>query len=323
MERTGDQKQVLVMGANGHIGSVLVEQLAKRNQVKAISRKAAPKNLSPNVEWIQRDPFNWASLEKDFYGVDTVFNTIGKMTHRKEDEEALETNVKSFHSIVIACERYDIRLVHLSTVAVYGRQDPKFESGREVITENNPLNASSAYGQSKITAEQIIQDRLGDAGWTIIRPANLIGRQMEVFTKKILNYVQNPHLPFLLGTDSTFNYIDVNNLVELMILASDLPQARNQIFNAVDGQTTWADMISRHAQAVGRKTGVLTIPRIIPRVILDSPIGNLIERNNISKELLHTFASARVYDANKARKLGWQPRKTLQDTLLDISRSHA
>lgn len=326
MERANNQPLILVIGATGGVGSVLLSELTRKHRVRAFTRKdltLVP--TSPQIEWIRGDVLDRESIDQAMEGVEIVFNTAGWMTTKYKDSKAHETNVTGLLNTALSCKQHKVpRFIHLSSVAVYGKQDEIFEEGREVITEENPQNAKSAYGLSKRQGEVVIQKILQDT-WTIIRPANLIGKEMDVFTGQILKWSQRPVAPFFQGAQATFNYINVYNLVDLMIMAAESPKARDQIFNAVDGHTTWEDMVRKHAQAIGKQTRGLSIPRGVAKFILGSHlVEDLGRKCNIATELFYTGVSRRVYSAEKAQEvLGWRPRISLEDTMLDISQNYA
>ncbi len=324
MERTGSKPSILVLGATGDIGSTLLRRLTQAYHVRALTRKDPPTLTESfsKVEWVKGDVLDKESMYRAVEGIDTVLNTVGVMTAKHRNPQAYETNVTGVLNTVWACEEQGVRrFIHLSSVAVYGRQEEDTEEGRKLITEDNPLNAKGVYGLSKIEGEKVIQTVFKETKWTIIRPANLIGKEMDVFTGRIIKAIKEYPIDYFVGPEATFNYINVNNLVNLMVLTTYLPGARNQIFNAVDGAVSWENMIKQHAHSVGRKTQVITVPRWITKVLLASPSRDILERGlNVSVELLESQVSRRTYSAQKAKTvLDWNPRISLDDTMADIS----
>jgi nucleoside-diphosphate-sugar epimerase len=319
-----ERPRILVFGATGDIGSTLLKNLAKAGDVRAFTRKEVESSQPiPNVEWIKGDLYDPQSLARATRGMDIVFNTIGSMTAKHVDVYAYQTNVPGLLKIVNACRKQDVRrFVHLSSVAVYGKQDQEVEKGEEPITEDSPLNARSAYGVSKILGEKLIRENAEETEWTVIRPANLIGAEMDVFSGHFLRRIRaGSRVPFFKGGDATFNYINVHNLVDLMVTAANTPQAKNQVFNGVDGVSTWRDVLTRHGEAVGLETKGYPIPQALVKSILSSPVTEFVgDRLNVAIELANSVVSGRVYSANKAREvLDWSPKVNLDETMTNIT----
>jgi NAD dependent epimerase/dehydratase len=159
--KIGDQR-VLVTGADGFIGSHLVETLVARGaQVRAL----ALYNSFGTWGWLDhldsvrdievvlgdvRDPFFCRSLTRD---VDVVFNLAALIAipySYTAPASYVATNVEGALNICQACLENNVqRVLQVSTSEVYG-------TARYVpIDENHPLRAQSPYSATKISADAI------------------------------------------------------------------------------------------------------------------------------------------------------------------------
>ena len=143
-------ESVIVLGGAGFIGQHLVRWLdahgAGSITIGDIARPSHPLPASARfVECDVRQPITLsASPETVLFNLAAIHRTPGH-----EDHEYIDTNVQGAHKVVAFCERSDIRRIFFtSSIAVYG-------PGEEPVTERTPPHPVSAYGYSKLEAEQI------------------------------------------------------------------------------------------------------------------------------------------------------------------------
>jgi NAD dependent epimerase/dehydratase len=184
MKLTG--KKILVTGADGFIGSHLVEHLvAEGYQVKAFVLynsfnswgwlEHSPKQVRDAVEVVAgdiRDPYGVRAAMK---GCDVVLHLAALIAipySYHSPDTYVDTNVKGTLNIVQAARDLGVeRVVHTSTSEVYG-------TARFVpITEEHPLQGQSPYSASKIGADQIALSFHSsfETPVSVIRPFNTYG----------------------------------------------------------------------------------------------------------------------------------------------------
>lgn len=179
-----DDKKILVTGADGFIGSHLVEHLAARGHaVRAFvlynslgSRgwlDSAP--LGPNVEFFAgdiRDPQSVRAATRDCHVVLHLAALISIPYSYQAPESYLDTNVRGTMNVLQAARELGVeRVVHTSTSEVYG-------TARSVpITEEHPLQGQSPYSASKIAADQMATAFCSSFGVpvSVLRPFNTYG----------------------------------------------------------------------------------------------------------------------------------------------------
>lgn len=156
--------KVLVTGADGFIGSHLVEELVRRDaEVTALSHynsfnsngwlDSLALSVRSKITVMSGDIRDHAFVENAVAGHDTVAHLaalIGIPYSYSAPASYLETNAFGTLNVMEACRSHGIqRVVHTSTSEVYG-------SARYVpIDEGHPLVGQSPYSASKIAADQI------------------------------------------------------------------------------------------------------------------------------------------------------------------------
>ncbi len=179
-------KKVLVTGADGFIGSHLIEHLVRQGfDVKAFCLY----NSFGSWGWLDRvdedvkGKFEVFSGDvRDLNGVRTAMKGCDVVLHLAaliaipysyhSPDTYVETNIRGTLNILQAARDLDVeRVVHTSTSEVYG-------TARFVpITEEHPLQGQSPYSASKIGADQMALSfyRSFDTPVSVIRPFNTYG----------------------------------------------------------------------------------------------------------------------------------------------------
>ncbi|MGY0018750.1 GDP-mannose 4,6-dehydratase [Streptomyces sp. cg35] len=177
-------RTVLVTGAEGFIGSTLVDLLLDAGahvrafvHYKPYAEKGHLAHLldDPRVEILAGDVRDPGRVADAVAGCDTVFHLaalIGIPYSYDSPGAYVQTNVVGTENVAEACRRHAVRrLVHTSTSEVYGT------ALTAPISEEHPLQPQSPYSASKIGA-----DMMALSHWhafelpvTVVRPFNTYG----------------------------------------------------------------------------------------------------------------------------------------------------
>jgi len=214
-------KNVLVTGADGFIGSHLVDLLdSKGLKVRALSQY----NSFNNWGWLEdvkclneievvsgdvRDPFYCKEIMRD---VDCVFHLAALIAipySYTAPQSYVETNVTGTLNICQAAKELGgIRVIHTSTSEVYGTAQ------YVPIDENHPLQPQSPYSASKIGADAMAMSYFNafELPVTIARPFNTFGprQSARAVIPTIISQIANGTKEIKLGDVSPtrdFNYV--------------------------------------------------------------------------------------------------------------------
>ena len=215
-------KKVLVTGADGFIGSHLIEMLVKKGyKVKALSQY----NSFNNWGWIEnvgckdkieiltgdiRDPHYCKHIMR---GTDIVFHLAALIAipySYVAPDSYVDTNIKGTLNICQAAkENGNIRVIHTSTSEVYGTAQ------YVPIDENHPMQAQSPYSATKIAADAMAMSFYNafELPVTIARPFNTYGprQSARAVIPTIITQIANGVAEIKLGDVTPtrdFNYVD-------------------------------------------------------------------------------------------------------------------
>jgi NAD dependent epimerase/dehydratase len=216
-------KKVLVTGADGFIGSHLVETLLDEGcNVKAFTYYNSfnswgwldtfPREKLKNIEVFSgdiRDPNGIRTAVKD---MDVIFHLAALIAipfSYHSPDSYIDTNVKGTLNVLQACRDYDIeRVIVTSTSEVYGTAQ------YVPIYEKHPLQGQSPYSASKIGSDKIAESFFRSFGTPVVtaRPFNTYGprQSARAVIPTITTQLLNDRKEIMLGSihpTRDFNYV--------------------------------------------------------------------------------------------------------------------
>ena len=242
-------KKILVTGADGFIGSHLVEALVRRgHDVRAFvlynsfnswgwldhSEPSIKKNLDIFAGDV-RDPYGVKQAMRGFDVVLHLAALIAIPYSYHSPGAYVETNVMgSLHIVQAARELGVEKVVHTSTSEVYGT------ALYVPIDENHPLQGQSPYSATKIGADQIVLSFYRSFGTplTVIRPFNTYGprQSARAIIPTVITQILTGKKVIRLGAltpTRDFNYID--DTVRGFIAIAESDAAVGQVVNIGSG----------------------------------------------------------------------------------------
>jgi dTDP-4-dehydrorhamnose reductase len=156
--------KILLIGANGQLGSDLQNALA-RHDVVATARASNEKAFALDVTDAQQVRDMMTKFSPRIVINTSAFHRVDEI--ERDSSQALHVNALAAHNLALICREFDIPLMHFSSDYVFdgAKRTPYVESDLP-----NPL---SAYGASKLSGELLIR-----AAWNkhyIVRTCGLYG----------------------------------------------------------------------------------------------------------------------------------------------------
>lgn len=309
-------KTVFVSGATGFLGGALVHRLVSEGAiVKALARRPNRDKYIrdlENVEIVMGDITNAPRMQELVQGCEIVCHVAaalgGTLAHQRT------VNVTGTQNITQAAAKAGVqRLIHVSTIAVYGYTVPS------IITEDMPHYPGNVpYNISKSEAEETLisfaeQHHLA---YSIIRPGMIYGVRSRGWTDNMFRLARLNPTPFIGSGDGTACPIHVNDVVDMMCVLATHPAAVNEIFHCVpDAPVTWREFIGMYSHLAGHSNW-LSLP-----VWLAEGLAYLLEwqfrwqnQPQDAPRLMSFITDDHIYSMEKAHHLlKWHPQVPLKD----------
>jgi nucleoside-diphosphate-sugar epimerase len=304
-------RRILVTGASGFIGRVLVARLAQAgHDVLAVSR--APMAAPPGVRHAQVLGYqDAATLRGLATGCDAVVH-LAAIAHRAvsgpQAGAMFEPNVASTLAVTrAAVDGGAGRFVLVSSIGVNGN----CTTGGRVLTEADAPGPVEAYAMSKLRSEEALRAIAAShpaLEAVIVRPPLVYGPNPPGNFGRLWRAVAGrAWLPFG-RIDNRRSFIGIDNLCDLLELCVRHPAAAGEVFLAADTEdVSTAELVRRMARALDVAPRLLDVPM---------PLVRLAARMAGRAEQLERLAGSLQVDAGKARRmLGWAPALTLDQGL--------
>jgi nucleoside-diphosphate-sugar epimerase len=312
--------ETLVTGANGFIGSFLVDRLiADGHRVRALVRRTSDTQYLDGkpVDIVYGEVIDPSSLEPAVRGVDIVFHVAG-VTVSAEENRFFEVNVGGTKNLLESCLQHtpDLeRFVYVSSSAAAG---PAEGEGRK--TEEDLCSPTTPYGKSKLAAERLVDSYCDRIRSTIARPTEVYGpRDDDIlkFAKPVLKGVK----PLICGGRQRISIGYVEDVCRgLVHMAESDKTIGEKYFISGDQTYSWRQIMDMIARTMHKRAFPLVVPAFSLRLaefgfgILSKVTG---KPPLISKGKTDELAQSNwTVSINKARRdFGYRPRCTLQEGL--------
>lgn len=222
---------ILVTGATGILGRVIVLELLKRGKtVRATKRKSSnlqevrksfqfytetPNEYFDSIEWIEVDFEDIHSLQNALNGVEEVYHCAAKVSfHPKDEKKMYQTNIEGTKQILFACQNSSVKkFLFVSSIAVL---DGLNENGElDESSDFNPKIDHSAYAISKHFSEMEVWRASAEGlNTVIVNPGIIIGSgNWKESSGTLFKELGENAYTFSGGT----SYVDVRDVAQISI----------------------------------------------------------------------------------------------------------
>ena len=230
--------KILVLGSSGFIGSELKKNIFFSSHDVVYSDIILNDS---NTKFIDILDFEMLSKEVDKFEI--IINLTGQISDPIDN--CLKINTEGTFNIIkaIKSSKKKIRLIHLSSVVVYGNfKGPD---------ENSITIPDTSYGLCKYFAENLIKEHLKD--FTILRLSNLYGENCQ---KGIINYLKKSFLnseKIYLNTDINLkrDFIYIEDFLKVLMFF--LEKSTHKIYNVGSGYSFSVNDLISNIQKINKR----------------------------------------------------------------------
>lgn len=303
-------KNVLITGGAGYVGTLLVPQLLAADYhvtVYDVMYYGCELKPQPRLKLLKADIRDTSTFREACKGVDAIIhlacisNDAGFELDEKLSEEI---NYKCFEPMVVAAKEQGVnRFIYASSSSVYGYS----ESPR--VTEEHPLVPLTLYNKFKGLCEPLLfKHQSKDFVCVTIRPATICGysprQRLDLSVNILTNHaVQNNNITVFGGEQQRPN-LHIQDMCDLYKMLLQLPDEK------IAGETFNAGY---------QNQSIMEIAKIVKKVVQeefpekgDIPIVTTPTNDN---------RSYRITSDKIAAKLGFVPKRTIEDAVRDLCRA--
>ncbi len=327
--------RALVTGATGLVGSHVVERLRADGWiVRALVRDAAAGQWLESLGCGERATgviTDADAVARAAAGCELIVHAAGVITPRGGWEDFRRTNLDGTHAVIAAAARAGARLLHLSSIAVYG-PTARYRPGGRPTDESTPLTPlpdDAHYARSKRESEAVVLDAhaRGRIWAAAVRPCVIYGRRDRQFTPRVARALRAGVAPLPGGGGSIFSIVHAANVADAAVHVAGSDQAGGRAYNtANDPPVTVARFVRLAGAGLGRTVRVVPIPLVVARLGVAvaggaarlaglGGLGNMLAGSVEWLTRDNPFSSERI-----RADLGWSPRVTPDEGVPDAFR---
>jgi nucleoside-diphosphate-sugar epimerase len=294
--------KLLITGGAGFIGTSLVRNLSKNNEVVIFDNefRGSFKNLeNENVKIIKGNITNesdWRKIPNDIESIFHLGAINGTQFFYEIPEKVLEVNVKGVQQMLDFVLRNNVKdILFASSSEVYGFPNNFPTKESEELRIPDPYNKRFSYSGSKIIGELLCINYAQKYGFdhTIVRFHNIYGPNMgheHVMPQLIKKLVENKE--FVLEGDGTEtrSFCHIDDAIEGIIISQQNKTFKNRIFNIGNPEEV---SINYLVELLSKISGINIKPKYKPKPFAGT--------------------KRRVPDISKLKSIGYNPKIALLD----------
>ncbi|MHB8513742.1 MAG: NAD-dependent epimerase/dehydratase family protein [Actinomycetota bacterium] len=307
-------KTFAITGISGYLGQQVLARLDSDSRVDKIIGfdVVAPKHSSTKLEFYQLD-IRDARLVKMLTGVDALVHLAFVVDPIRDEEKMRSINIEGTENVIDAAARAPVTsLVFPSTAGIYGAH----ADNDLPLTESSPMrpNADIPYAMHAMLAESIVKSlRASNVNIpvTVLRMATVMGAHAENFFCRMF---ESPRLVFIKGHSPPLQVIHESDAARAIVEAC-FARWDEDLNCAADGWMEQDEMVALTGKRIVEIPEALAFSlaeRAWKMRLTSAPASEL-------SFLMHPL----VLDSSKIRSLGWRPRYSNREALIEMIRAHS
>ena len=303
--------RVAVTGAGGFIGAAVCRRLADDGCDVAgldVDEAAAARIGAAGAEFRRCDVTDPAAVAGALSDRSIVVHTAAIVSDWGAMDDFVRVNVGGTRNVLDAAAAADARVVHISSVAIWG-----FDFSKELDDDAEPRPCGVPYIDTKGQSDVLARGR----GAVVVRPGDVYGPGSIPWAIRPLRALSSGRLALPRGRDGLITPVYVDDLVDCIVRAAGSDAVSGgEAFTAWDGHgVTAAEFFGHYARMLGKR-----VPRL-PHPLLRAAVGaqELAARvtgrpPEATRWALSYLMRTCAYSNARAReRLGWEPQVELAE----------
>lgn len=299
---------VLVTGAAGRLGRLVVQMLHRQKEVIAVDRRPIH-GLPKDVTHLRTD-VRWRAIEDVFrrHKVQGILHLGLIHNPRAEDDQYRFNVLGTQHLLELAAKHTVPKLVMLSSANIYGPHP----DNSHFLTEDAPLLGAEGFPNIRdmVAVDRIVQSffyRHPEVETVMLRPVHIVGPRVKNAPS---NYLRLDRPWVVMGFDPMIQLIHEEDVVRAMMRA--LEPGLKGVFNVVGpGEAP----LSRILSVLGKRP--LSVPSFMVKALVDRAFS-LRMTSFPAPEIRHIQYNCVVDGSLFRRVAGFEPQYGLIETIRSV-----
>jgi len=319
-------EKYLVTGANGFIGSHLVDSLvAKKKSVRILVReKSNLENVEKHirnkkVEVVKGELTNEESLKRAMQDCTVICNAAALTDLSASRKQFFNSNVQSLRNLLNIASSMNLRrFVHISSIG-------GFTKNHSLISEETPQSPINNYELSKVLGEKIALMFWEKHGLpiTILEPSAVYGPRANMGFPYLLRMLKKRMMRYPVSESNLLNLVYVTDVVEAIELVIEKEEAIGERF-IIGGKKSYT--YKEIVEAASRELGISAPKKHISLSIaksfaLLSQYFSKIrgKKPELAVDYFDYITHDMVLDISKAKRiLGYKPQVELSEGMREM-----
>lgn len=298
--------RIVVSGATGSIGSMLMERLTQSHEVIGLGRNQNKINKMKGLFEMKSCDLESKEFEQIIANTDCFIHCAafaapkGKATH-------FQKNVDIIDAMIPILIEHDVFTIFISSASVFDAMP------RESVMDSPSIRPKALYSKSKFDSEQAVLNSSYD-NWTGLRPRAVIGRGDNTVRPRLEKLIKGDKVIIPGKGDALLDYTCMKNFLDC-VEAAIIAGPQRKFLNVSNGEPrTFKQLITAYSKHMYNITNARHVPMLPLRII-----ASIFPTDRINHYSLDQVSKAMVLDISETKRLlNWHPRQSLEQCLEDL-----
>ena len=312
--------RILITGGSGFFGGILKRRLLAEghtcHNIDLVADVDSHERLGVTQGDIRDDGLLQTTFEHGKF--DAVFHCAAQLAHDTIDETMLWTsNVDGTRNIANACRKFKVpKLVNISTNCLWASN-----LGHDVV-EGEPPNPVELYGKSKLAAEELLKEYVGDLQVVTIRCPTIIDSGRLGLLAILFEFIQDGRKVWVVGEGSNrYQFIYAQDLATACVQTLDYTES--DLFHiGSENVVSLGQVYQSVIDAAGTKARVAKLPKA--PTIFAMKLAHKLGVSPLGPYHYRMIAEDFIFATDHIRaRLGWKPTLTNEAMMIEAYRYYA
>ena len=299
--------RIVISGATGSIGSMLMARLAPSHEVVGLGRNQKKIN-----EMAQRFSMKTCDLESNEF--EQIISDADCFIHcaafaaPKGKASQFQKNVDVVNAMIPVLEKHNVFTVFVSSASVFDAMP------RHSIMTSPTIKPKARYSQSKFEAEQAVI-RSSYSNWTGLRPRAVIGEGDNTVLPRLEGLIRRNTILIPGKGDASLDFTCMENFLDCVEAAIRAGPQRTFLNVSNGSPKTFKQLMTMYAKHMHNVSAARHVPLLPLRIL-----ASIVPTDRINHYSLDQVSKPMVLDISETKRLlGWEPMQSLEECLEGLS----